>query len=134
MNRSESHRRRLLHGPLQEGSRPDSILGSRLPVRTSERGIGHAGSGLVYSGDEDLQFQLLYLSHAVPLSYSRKCSIVNVDSVRKAQLWLQLKIRGALEGHMSRDLGPTAARREVPRPIHGSIYRSIFKPPGSQCA
>ena len=81
MNRSESHRHRLLHDLLQGGSRPDSILGSRLPVRTSERGIDHTGSGIVYSGDEDLQFQLLYLSHAVPLIYSGKCSIVNVDSV-----------------------------------------------------
>lgn len=94
-------------------------------MRTSERGIGHAGSGSVYSSDEDLQFQLLYLSHAVCLRYSGKCSIVNVDSVQNSQLWLQLKTGGALEGHMSRDFGPTAARREVPRAIRGSIYRFI---------
>lgn len=92
-------------------------------MTTGERGIGQAMSGIVYSGDEDLQFQLLYLSHAVSLKHSRKCSIVNIDSVQNFPIVAAAENRRGMEGHMSRDFGPTA-RREVPRAIRGSIYRS----------
>lgn len=123
MNRSESHRRQSLHDLLQGENRPDSTLGSRQPVRTSERGINHAGSGIVYSGNEDLQFQLLYLSHAVSLRQIERVLLRMLILCKTSQCGCSWKSEGHWRGTCRVTLDP---------PLPGgksrgrSVARSIY--------